>query len=291
MRTVPSGLATHLAQRVTKLAVCWKVVRSDSVLILGTEHDRDIVIASGAYAGTYKARAGITGSSVTSSADLSVDNMEVNGALNPGDLQIIDLAAADIEAGLLDDAEVTLFLVNWASPADGQLVLRTGTIGNITRTSEGQYKTELRGLTQALSQTIIRTYSVTCDAELGDSRCTVNMAAFTFSGTVTAVTDRRNFTATITGSPADALITGGKVIWSTGDNAGYSMEVKTKSGTSINLFLPMPVDIQIGDTFSVHAGCDKSKATCIGTFNNLPNFRGHGVFVPGETQILKVGGQ
>ncbi len=291
MRTIPSGVATHLAGRVTKLAVCWKVVRRDSILILGTEHDKDIVIASGTYEGTYKARAGITGSNVASSSDLAVDNLEVTGTLNPGDLALVDLSAPDIEAGLLDNADVTLFVVNWAAPNDGQVVLRTGTIGNISRTSEGQYKTELRGLTQALSQTIVRTYGVTCDAELGDSRCTVNMAAFTFAGTVSAVVDRRNFTATITGSPADALITGGKVTWNTGDNAGYAMEVKAKTGSDLNLFLPMPVDIQIGDTFTVKAGCDKSKATCIGTFANLPNFRGHGVFVPGETQILKVGGQ
>jgi uncharacterized phage protein (TIGR02218 family) len=290
MRTVPAGLTTHLAQRATRLAVCWKIVRADSTLILGTEHDRNIVIASGTYEGTYVARAGITGSNVASSSDLAVDNLEVTGAINPADLSIVDLSAADIEAGLFDDADVTLFLVNWEDPSE-QLVLRKGTIGSITRTSDGGYKTELRGLTQALSQTIVRTYSVTCDAELGDARCGVNMAAFTFAGTVDTVTDRRTFTATITGAPADALITGGKVTWSTGDNAGYSMEVKSKAGTTVNLFLPMPVDISVGDTFNVYAGCDKSKATCIATFSNLVNFRGHGVFVPGETEVLKIGGQ
>jgi uncharacterized phage protein (TIGR02218 family) len=290
VRTIPAGLTTHLAQRVTKLAVCWKIVRADSTLILGTEHDRNIVIASGTYEGTYVARAGITGSNVASSSDLAVDNLEVTGAINPADLSIVDLSAADIEAGLFDDADVTLFLVNWEDPSE-QLVLRKGTIGSITRTSDGGYKTELRGLTQALSQTIVRTYSVTCDAELGDTRCGVSMAAFTFAGTVDTVTDRRTFTATITGAPADALITGGKVTWSTGDNAGYSMEVKSKSGTTVNLFLPMPVDISVGDTFNAYAGCDKAKGTCIATFSNLVNFRGHGVFVPGETEVLKIGGQ
>jgi len=289
MKTISAGIAARLAKSTTSLAVCWKIVKRDSVTILGTEHNRNIVIGSGTYTGTYVAKAGVTGSDIRSTSDLSVENMEVAGATDGG-LQI-DISPADIEAGLLDNADVTVFLVDPSEPSDGQIVLRTGTIGNITRTSEGEYKTELRGLTQALSQTIVRTYGVACDAELGDARCTVNMAAFTFAATVTAVTDRRTFSATITGSPADALITGGKVTWTTGDNNGYSMEVKSKTGSALVLFLPMPADIQIGDTFDVKAGCDKSKATCKDTFSNLVNFRGHGVLVPGETEILKIGGQ
>ena len=34
-------------------------------------------------------------------------------------------------------------------------------------------------------------------------------------------------------------------------------------------FAPSP-----GDAFTVAAGCDHTQATCQGTFNNLPNFRG-----------------
>jgi uncharacterized phage protein (TIGR02218 family) len=160
VRTLPPELTSHLAGSVTTLAVCWRVERSDGVLILGTEHDADITIAEGdspgdspgnPYAGTYYARAGITGSNVRSTSDMSVDNMEVQGAINNGDLAIVDLSAADIEAGLFDDAAVTLFLVNWEAPDDGQIVLRTGNIGEISRTAEGNYKTELRGLAQRLS--------------------------------------------------------------------------------------------------------------------------------------------
>ena len=48
-------------------------------------------------------------------------------------------------------------------------------------------------------------------------------------------------------------------------------------------------DIEVGDTFEIEAGCDKLKATCKDKFANLVNFRGHGVFTPGTTEILKVG--
>lgn len=271
VRQIPSALAAHLQGELSTLAVCWRVGRRDGVLILGTEHDQDVTIGEGGsppnpYAGTYVAQAGITGSSVRSTSDMSVDNMEVEGAVTDGDLQLVDLTAADIEAGLLDDAAVTLFLVNWASPDDGQIVLRTGNIGEIRRTAEGQYRTELRGLAQRLSQTIGRTYGSSCDAELGDSRCKVDIDALTVTGEVLEVTDNRRFRASIEyGSPAAVM--------------------------DLELYLAMPRDIVVGDTFTIQPGCDKSLIMCRERFSNLVNFRGHGFWTPGIGNLSQFGGQ
>jgi hypothetical protein len=266
LRDIPAPLAAHIQETVTTLAVCWRITRRDDVLILGTEHDQDITIAAGDYAGTYRARAGITGSDVRSTSDMSVDNMEVQGAIREPDLITPDLSAADIEAGLFDDASVVLFQVNWQAPDDGQIVLRTGNAGEITRTAEGMYRAEVRGLAQRLTQNIIRTYGSSCDAELGDARCKVDLAAITVTGEVTAVTSARRFVAELdVGSPAETL--------------------------DIELFLPMPRDITVGDTFTIRPGCDKAEVTCRETFNNLENFRGHGYLVPGIGELTAFGGQ
>lgn len=267
MKSLPPALAAHLAGNVTTLATCWRVERADGALILGTEHDQDLTIAAGgspgnAYAGTYVSRAGITGSNVRSTSDMSVDNLEVTGAVNQGDLTLVDLSAADIEAGLFDDATVTLFMVNWQEPDDGQIVLRTGTIGAISRTAEGQYRTELRGLAQRLTQNIVRTYGSSCDAELGDARCGVDLVPLTKTGTVTSVVSNREFVATV-----DSV------------------------STEILLYLPMPADIEVGDTFTMRPGCDKSVVTCKTRFENVVNFRGHGVLVPGQGELGMFGGQ
>ena len=302
MRTLPAALQAHIEGRVTTLAVCWRVTRSDGVLILGTEHDQNLTISGAGsptnpYAGTYLAHAGITGSDVRSTSDMSVDNMEVTGAINQGDLNLIDLSAGDIEAGLFDDAAVVLFLVNWQAPDDGQIVLRTGNIGEISRTAEGQYRTELRGLAQRLTQNIVRTYGSSCDAELGDTRCGVDLLALTVTGEVTAVTSNRRFTATLSGgSPQfDAgHFNGGLVTWTSGDNDTFSIELKQDTYGSpgeIELYLPMPRDIAPGDLFTIRPGCDKSAATCKGRFANLVNFRGHGAWVPGLGEIMAFGGQ
>jgi len=195
---------------------------------------------------------------------MSVDNMEVTGAINNGDLNLVDLSAADIEAGLFDDAAVTLFLVNWAAPDDGQIVLRTGNIGAITRTAEGQYKTELRGLAQRLSQQIVRTYGSSCDAELGDFRCKVNVYDYEGTGTVTEATNNRSFIAALDYPEIiDDLgaFVGGLVRWETGDNASYSMEVRSIAGVD-----PMPevVELTSGSSWVAPAGATSVVVECWG---------------------------
>jgi hypothetical protein len=72
------------------------------------------------------------------------------------------------------------------------------------------------------------------------------------------------------------------------------MEVKQDtvgSPPDILLYLTMPRDITIGDTFTIRPGCDKSAAMCKGRFANLVNFRGHGAWVPGVGEMIAFGGQ
>ncbi len=292
-----SGLQAHVLERATTLAVCWRIVLRDDTERLGTTHDRNITIDSGPWQGTYLAAAGISGSDVRSTADMAVDNMEVQGALalpvvdtSTGGEVSIDVSAADVEAGLFDNADVTMFLVNWRAPNDGQRVMRAGWVGNVVRTAEGAYRTELRGLTQALTQTIGRTLGVGCDAELGDSRCKFNLATVTHTGSVTAiVSERRTFTVSIDGGPLTAgLLVGGKITFNTGLNNGYSKEVRDDD-PDIRVFDKFPKDVEVGDEFTVTQGCPKTLAACRDRFSNLVNYRGPMVFAPGDTDIIKVG--
>jgi hypothetical protein len=266
MRSLTPELSSHISGDVTTLAVCWRVTRSDGALILGTEHDEDLTIDAGQFEGTYLAKAGITGSDVRSTSDMSVDNVEVTGAIDQGSLTILDLSAADIEAGLFDNAQIALFIVNWQAPNDGQIRIRAGHIGEISRTSAGQYRTELRGLVQKLSQITVRSYGADCDATLGDSRCGVDLTDYTIDATVTETFGNRIFQAELdVGSPT--------------------------ANCEITLFLPMPNDIQVGDTFTIRPGCDKYHITCYETFNNIVNFRGHGYLIPGLYKMSAFGGQ
>lgn len=101
--------------------------------------------------------------------------------------------------------------------------------------------------------------------------------AWTRHGEVATVTNNRQFTVTIDESRAvDDWFNYGLLTWETGNNAGYSIEVKdwVQSTNTVTIYLPAIYDVQVGDKFRMYAGCNKSDAHCIGKFNNFINFRG-----------------
>jgi uncharacterized phage protein (TIGR02218 family) len=87
--------------------------------------------------------------------------------------------------------------------------------------------------------------------------------------------DRREFTGTIANGEADSYFTLGHVKFNTGNNAGLTREIKawTNSSRTVKTFLTFPFDIAATDTFTIYAGCAKSRAACI-VWDNIRNFRG-----------------
>lgn len=80
----------------------------------------------------------------------------------------------------------------------------------------------------------------------------------------------------------------GLITFTSGANNGRSMEVKSYVPGQITLQLPMPYDVAVGDTYTIVAGCDKSRDTCRDRFNNIANMRAF-PFLPGIDQIVQVG--
>ena len=67
------------------------------------------------------------------------------------------------------------------------------------------------------------------------------------------------------------------------------MEVKEFAATGVVLALAMGKSIQVGDTFDIIAGCDKTRETCQSKFSNIINFRGE-PDVPGVDKLLTTAG-
>jgi uncharacterized phage protein (TIGR02218 family) len=138
----------------------------------------------------------------------------------------------------------------------------------------------MRGLADQLNQQSGRLYTATCSADLGDSRCTVNLEdpAFASSGAIAALNGTSSFVVSGLDGFADSWFTAGKLTWASGANAGLAMEVKSHriagGAVTIDLWQAMPEALVAGDTFSVTAGCDKRFATCRDRFDNAVNFRG-----------------
>lgn len=277
MKVISPELKAHLSQEVTTLAHCWKISRRDGVVQGFTEHDQNIIFDGV----TYLAASGFTPTAVDHSAALNVDNLDVEGMLDSAFLQ-----EADLHAGRYDFAEIEYFMVNYADVSQGRLMLKRGWLGEVT-TSGGRFIAEVRGLMQRLDTQVGEHYSPGCRANFTDARCKVNAASVTVSGTVSHADVGRSVFSDTSRSEAGNYFTHGRVRFTSGANAGLSMEVKqyTQEG-QFTLMLAMPYPIAVGDGYEALAGCDKTFHTCTQRFDNAINFRGE-PHVPGTDRLLE----
>lgn len=280
MRAIPPALQLKLDSGATTLCRCWTVTRRDGVVQGFTDHDEDVLIGPV----TCRAGTGLNGSEATQKLGLAVDSSEISGALSDDTLNEDDLAA-----GLYDAADVELWLVDWTEPAL-RLLLAKGTLGEVRRDGPA-FTAEVRGLSDRLAQESGRLYTATCSADLGDARCTIdlNLPAYCGTGAVIAVTAVSAFTASGLDAFNDDWFTRGKLTFTSGANAGQSVEVKAHRGgdvVSFELWQAMPQPIAPGDVLTVTAGCDKAFATCHGRFDNVVNFRGF-PHIPGNDFVVR----
>ncbi|NTE85806.1 DUF2163 domain-containing protein [Agrobacterium rubi] len=267
MKTVPSVLAAHLAGEATTTCHCWKVSLRDGVIMGFTEHDEPLTFGGV----TYLAASGFQASENDSETGLAASSGEVAGGFSSE-----AVSEADLSAGRFDGARVELYLVNWQAP-EQHILLKVREIGEVTRAG-GAFTAELRSFAHRLSQPQGRVYGRRCDAALGDGRCGADIAAFQADGAVVSVDGTGRVLVSGLERFADGFFRQGKLVFSSGANAGRSFDLDDHAlrdgATSLSFWLPLEVLPKACDAFTVTAGCDKSFATCKAKFANHLNFRG-----------------
>lgn len=276
MKNISPSLQAHLDTGATTLAHVWKLTRRDGVSLGFTDHDNDLVVDGV----TYEAAAGVSASAIESTGGLSVDNLDILGALNSD-----RLSEDDLIGGLFDDAEIEIWRVNWADVSE-RVLMRKGNLGEVTRGATG-FSAELRGLAHRLNQPAGRLFQYACDADLGDARCGLTIVPI--AGVVVSAEDDRVIVASGLEAQTENTFTRGRLIFTSGANEGAAMEVKLHKlalgGAVIELWQAMAHGIEAGDTFDVTAGCDKQFSTCRTKFSNGPNFRGF-PHMPGNDFVM-----
>lgn len=117
-----------------------------------------------------------------------------------------------------------------------------------------------------------RLVQVSCPYAVYESHtCKAVKASFTDHLTVAAGTTALAINTTAAPVHANNI---GWVTFTSGPNAGLSRPIRTVAGSTITLTLALPYAPATGDTLDAFTGCDKTRATCIGTFSNLVNFGG-----------------
>ena len=286
MRVLPSAMNADIQSGAAGLCTVWIITRDDGARLGFTDHDEpltlDGVICSAASGWTL----GAAHSELGTGAGLAA----ATGALDSA-----ALTEADILKGLYDDAALEIWRALWASPDDRVLIWRS----RITRlarqgSAAGQaFTAEIEGPLGALSRVVGRTYSRTCDADLGDGRCRADVtgAAFNGAGSVSSVNEMRRATVAGLDAFASGWFTGGLIHWTSGANAGLSARIATHQTGATGAVLVLadePVEgLAPNDAFTVRAGCDKAFATCAAKFSNTDNFQGF-PDIPGDDYLTAV---
>lgn len=294
MKSISANMSTLLASDgIEALATFYIITRKDGVQLAFTDYSDDVR----ALGFTFTSAPGLSRSAMQQRADLAAPNFEVTGIVTSG-----FITDEDIRAGLYNSAKAQVWM---AVPGDadfltyGRIALPGAYIGQI-KIEDGVYVLELRGLSYVLQQSYVEVFTPTCRADFCDTRCKLNASQFTAHAYVASVQSRTNFTysfaeeppatlTTLSDATPGGVFTFGICKWTSGKNAGYSMEIAwdTTVGAFLALYLPMPFPLTPGDTCDLLAGCDKTINACF-AFNNVDNFRGE-PFIPGMSFLFDYG--
>jgi uncharacterized phage protein (TIGR02218 family) len=277
MKTIGTALQAHLDGELTTLAALVKITRVDGMVLGFTTHDLDLV-AGGV---TYKADGSFSPAVLKNAAALKASSYEITGIL---DSALVN--EANLKAGLYDHARIDVYMCNWADLSQGVVQIRRGWLGEINLI-DGKYVAALRGLHDLLGRRVGDVYTAECRYQFCDQNCGKSLSSYTFTGSVSGVTDLADFTDTAR-TEASGIFNYGILTWTSGANNGLSMEVANWDLPSFtfSLWLPMPNAIAVGDSYSVTQGCDKKFSTCCNNFSNAANFGGF-PHLPGLSVILQ----
>ncbi|WP_103333625.1 DUF2163 domain-containing protein [Pseudotabrizicola formosa] len=270
-----AALDEHLKSGVTTVCRTWLLRRKDGETYGFTDHDCDLTFDGV----IFSAKTGMTAGAIEKSNGMAVDNTEVTGALSDA-----SISEEDILAGRYDGADVTTFLVNWTDVTQRTILFR-GTFGEMSR-SNGEFRVELRGLTEKLNVPHGRVYHSECSAVLGDRRCRIdlNAAVYSCESTVAAVIDGRVLHVPAADF-AEGWFVDGQVLIQSGAGRGQSGRIRSDrlqdGGRVIELWRTLAVPPAPQDQIRLIAGCDRRATTCREKFGNFLNFRGF-PHIPGE---------
>lgn len=281
MRTLPPEVEAALASGATSFATCWRIARKDGVVLGFTDHDERLSFGGLDYVPAH----GLDGTERPARLGAAIDTAEALGILSSE-----AIAADDLQLGRYDGAEVTVFRVDWREPSRRFTVL-VAQIGEVLR-EDGLFRAELRSAQAALNVAHGRLYQALCDAELGDARCGVDLAApaYRAEAVVLGARDRFRLAVSGTGSFAAGWFAAGIARWQSGKRTGLVERVLTserEGGIDIMGFAaPVGDWVAAGDALILTAGCDRRFATCRARFDNGANFRGF-PHVPGTDFVLR----
>jgi uncharacterized phage protein (TIGR02218 family) len=259
---VTQAMIDHLAQRVRYLSGFWKITANDGTVLALTNCSRDIT-----FDGVTYWPMPVLASQVEVKENGEPTNADMRGILHPAIFTRYDLGR-----GKWRRARVEYEIRNPLDPSMGYSERHVFYIGEVQAIGP-TFQADFDSLSTLINQPIGALTQPKCRAELGDAVCKVNLAAFTFTGTVTGVTN--NGLITVSVSQSASYFRNGTIEFLSGTMVGMGrMRVKDNygaGGQTVELIFKVKTAIAIGDQIRLVAGCDKTREMCRDKFSNVKN--------------------
>lgn len=222
------------------------------------------------------------------SIGLSVDDLSID-LYYDGTERVLGVTFPQaFRSGLFDYALVKheqVFMNTWQLVVSSKYCI-TIFVGRMDIDPTGRSKAEIKvkAFTELLNIQLPRlVYQPGCVNQLYDSNCKVDRESKKVILTVMAGSTQNKILCNLS-QPA-GYFNKGAIVGLTGENVGASMSVLSYTPGVVNLVWALPVLPNVGDTFSLVPGCDRSVTVCVNDFNNKANFRGT-PFIPVPESVV-----
>lgn len=210
---------------------------------------------------------------VSLTTGIKVDSLEVT--IYSQDFKMLSVGFLQLVAnGGLDGANLELnrlFFTNPLTPV-GSLWVFSGRVSESVVT-RFEAKLQINSDTELLNIQMPRNlYQPSCVHAVYDTGCMASKA-YVSKTVATSSTKQLIYSSRI--SQANGWFNEGIIEFTSGANAGVKRTIKTHYNNTLTLVLSLPNMPQIGDSFTLLAGCDRTMGTCRTKFNNITNFRGY----------------
>lgn len=260
----------------------WTILTRAGILLRFTSGDVDVALPDGR---TFVRGPGFKRSRIKLSAGLQVDKLDVTMNVTLAHTIAGIPMAYHARAGGFDGATVIL---DWAYFDEG------GTLQGIVRKFPGaagpasiepgrirfEVRSELSRLQMMLPKDV---YQPSCLNQPYDHRCALKKSTWQQSGTVTGNDGSLLFLQSAL-SHAAGYFDLGVLAFTSGANAGVSRTVKSSLAGAFYFSRPFLAVPQVGDTFTVRPGCDRTESMCTTKFANRSRFRGF-PFIPAPETV------
>lgn len=252
----------------TSLVRCWKISCQNGKVFCFTDHNKDILHENEIYLSVSP----LNMSAIETSIGLEIDNLEISGSFHHS-----KILESDIQEGIFDQAKIIIFEFDWAQGVKKNVMFQ----GLFSSYSYGKnsFSIESHSAFGRLGHVFGRGYHLTCDADLGDEKCgiDINAPSYKFRSEI------MNFTENGIEIPRVVGISDGRFQHGTAEffmNDAVTSKLQIKSDKiignlrSITFWKKLSPIQQAATRVNIYVGCNKSIECCCHIFDNAINFRG-----------------